>query len=155
MSLKGLLERGIHSVLSEQEAGTELQELLHSQQLPEEAEEHIRQTVQAMPGLLVELEAILTTDTVPEDARGLFQTIVKYLLKDDDLIPSHAGKPLLGLLDDVYLLHIAALALEPHIGKVDMRSVAGGAHLLEGVLPKSVTNELKVVLRDAVGEQPG
>lgn len=64
-------------------------------------------------------------------------------MDDDNLIPSHAGKPLLGLLDDVYMIHLAAIELEDHLGRIDLRSVVGGAELLAQILPRDVVAQLR------------
>ena len=143
MSIRGLLERGIRSVLDEPAGEDELRQLLIAQRVDAEAAEHVRQTLEAMPALLVAMEKALADPGAPPHARRMFQTVVHYIMTDENLIPSHAGKPLLGLLDDVYLIHVAALELEDHLGKVDLRSVAGGAQLLEQVLPELVTKALR------------
>lgn len=143
MSIRGLLERGIRSVLQEAAGEEELRALLAARGMEAEAAEHVRQTLEAMPALLVAMEKALADPGAPAHARRMFQTVVHYIMTDDNLIPSHAGKPILGLLDDVYLVHVAALELEDQLGKVDMRSVAGGAQLLEQVLPELVTKALR------------
>ena len=149
MSLVDLLSRGVNSVLDEPEVNHELSELVTRSGLPEEAREHIRQTLRAMPGLLASMQMSLTGESVGSPARAVFATVVAYLLEEDDLIPSHAGLPLLGLLDDVYFLHAAACALKDQLGRVDTRSVVGGAKLLEDVLPSGVTSELRTKLNRA------
>jgi hypothetical protein len=143
MSLRGLLERGIRSVLAEEDADGELADLVARQGLDGDSAEHIKQTLEAMPALLVAIEGSLRRPDVPEHARHLFRTVFDYVMTEDNLIPSHAGKPLLGLLDDVYLIHLAAIELEQHLGRVDMRSVTGGAQLLESALPPMVTQALR------------
>lgn len=147
MSLHGLLTRGIEQVLSLADA--ELDELLASQQLPRDAGEHIEATVRAMPGLLSSMQAAMAKPDAPKHARELFLVAVDYLLTEDDLIPSHAGQPLYGLLDDVYLLHVAAYELRDHVGPVDERSVAGGMALLEMALPRDVVTQLKAKVHAA------
>lgn len=147
MSIPGLLERGIAAVLAEVEAAEELRELVTAAGHDEDAVEHVRQTLEAMPALLV----AVTRDLSSKDrkTRHLFNTVLDYLLTEDNLIPSHAGKPLLGLLDDVYLVHVAAIAVQDRLGRVDMRSVTGGADLLEQILPRDVTGKLRDIVREA------
>ena len=149
MSLVGLLERGVMSVLAEPEAEEELRELLVARAADAAAAEHVRQTIEVMPGLLVSIRRALDEPDAPAHARELFAVVLGYVLDDDNLIPSHAGKPLLGLLDDVYMVHLAAMELAEHLGRVDMRSVAGGAALLEQVLPRDVIGQLKQRVEDA------
>jgi hypothetical protein len=55
------------------------------------------------------------------------------------------GRPLLGLLDDVYLIHVALLELEEQLGRVDMHGPAGGTQLLERALPRLLTQALRGV----------
>jgi hypothetical protein len=136
-------------VLDEPASDQELRELLISRRVDLTAAAHIRQTLEALPGLLASIERALAATHATEHARELFLVVLSYVLDDDNLIPSHAGKPLLGLLDDVYVLHLAALELEKHLGRVDMRSVAGGAHLLEQVLPREIITALKAKVHKA------
>lgn len=119
------------------------------------AAEHVRQTLEAMPALLVAMERALGDPAAPAHARRMFQTVVHYIMTDENLIPSHAGRPLLGLLDDVYLIHVAALELEDQLGRVDLRSVAGGAQLLEEALPPFVTEALRGFVRRPGGGHGG
>src|SRR5436853_1016466 len=103
MSLPGLLERGIEVVLRSSSAEDELRELVAKAGLEAEAAEHLRQTLEAIPSILV----AITRDLSKGDPtiRSLFHAIVDYLIQEENLIPSHAGRPILGLLDDVYLVH--------------------------------------------------
>lgn len=144
MSLPGLMERGIQAILSSPNADEELRDLVIAAGHDADAAEHLRQTLEAMPALLV----AVTRDLARADAtvRRLFHAVVDYLIQEENLIPSHAGRPLLGLLDDVYLVHVAAKAVEAHLDRVDMRSVSGGAHLLEQVLPRDVTASLRSIV---------
>ena len=151
MSIRGLLERGVRSVLDEAAGKEELPALLASRQMDADGAEHVRQTLEAMPALLVAIEHALSDPGAPPHARRMFQTVVHYIMTDENLIPSHAGRPLLGLLDDVYLIHVAALELEDHLGKVDLRSVAGGVQLLEQALPAFVTQALRGFVTGARG----
>ena len=136
MSLPGLLERGIEVVLRSSSAEDELRELVAKAGLEAEAAEHLRQTLEAIPSILV----AITRDLSKGDPtiRSLFHAIVDYLIQEENLIPSHAGRPILGLLDDVYLVH------------VDMRSISGGAQLLEQVLPRGVITSLRSIVDDAI-----
>ena len=156
MSIAGLLERGVKSVLDDPESDKELDELLGARAMDAESAEHVRQTVAAMPGLLVSVERALAAPETPPHARELFLIVLSYVLDEENLIPSHAGKPLLGLLDDVYLLHLAALELKGNLRRVELHSVAGGAHLLEQILPRSVVGDLRAKIheaREAVAER--
>jgi hypothetical protein len=149
MSLAGLLERGVRSVLDEPESNQELGELLATRAMEADSTEHVRQAIEAMPGLLVGIQRALAALEAPAHARELFLVVLSYVIDDHNLIPSHAGRPLYGLLDDVYMLHLAALELEEHLGRIDMRSVAGGAHLLEQVLPRDVVAALRAKVHEA------
>jgi uncharacterized membrane protein YkvA (DUF1232 family) len=149
VSIRGLLERGIRSVLDEPAGEEELRALLASRQMDADGAEHIRQTLEAMPALLVAMEQALSDPAAPPHARKMFQAVVHYIMTEENLIPSHAGRPLLGLLDDVYLVHVAALELKEQLGRVDMRSVAGGAQLLEQALPPFVTEALRGFVKSA------
>ena len=148
MAIPGLLQEGIRSVLARSDDA--LRALVTSRGLPEDAAEHVRQTLEALPGLLEAMDRALRRAPDHPEARALFLLVLSYLLQDDDLLPSRAGRPVLGLLDDVYLVHRAAQELEPHLGRVDMRSIAGGAELLRGLLPEHVVWAL-----DAAVEQAG
>tara|TARA_R110002096_G_scaffold259030_1_gene452628 strand:+ start:102386 stop:102844 length:459 start_codon:yes stop_codon:yes gene_type:complete len=152
MSIPGLLARGIRTVLDDPEAETELAELVAAAQLPSDATEHVRQTLEAMPGLLVAIERSIAADPTSKRSHALFDVVVRYALEENDLIPSHAGKPVLGLLDDVYLLHLVAYELRENLLGVSMHSVAGGAALLESILARSVTQELSQIVKSQAGE---
>lgn len=148
MSIPGLLARGIQTVLQDPEADLELADLVAVAKLPEDASEHIRQTLLAMPGLLVAIERSISANPSSKRIQGLFEIVVRYGLQEDDLIPSHSGRPLLGLLDDVYLLHLVACELDADLKDVSMRSVTGGASLLEAVLERDVTTAPKAKLNN-------
>ena len=75
---------------------------------------------------------------MPAHARATFSSVVRYLLLEDDLVPSRDDRLLVGMLDDVYLLHRAAQELREHIAGVDFRSIDGGADLIAKVLPSDV-----------------
>lgn len=150
MGLHQILVRGLGSALHEGEAELDA----HVAQLGEtpETAEHIRQTVEAMPGLLIAVDRALRMPEVPLFARTLYFVVMSYLLQDDDLIPMHEGRPVLGLLDDAYLLHRACQELRNHMTSVEMRSVDGGAALLARVLPEPVAAQLNAKIVDAVSE---
>jgi hypothetical protein len=139
--MPGLIARGVEVILASEAADAELRELARSCLRDEDAAVHVRQTIEAMPALLVAITRDLAS--ADEAPRRLFHAIVDYLIQEENLIPSHAGRPLLGLLDDVYLVHVAAISVESHLGRVDMRSVAGGAQLLEQILPRGISAELR------------
>ena len=149
MSIAGLLERGVKSVLDDPESEKELDALLGSSAMDAESADHVRQAVGALPGLLQSVERSLAAPGTPAHARELFLVVLSYMLDEENLIPSHAGKPLLGLIDDVYLLHLAALELKGHLRRVDLNSVAGGALLLEQLLPRSAVGALRAKIHEA------
>lgn len=149
MGLHHLLTRGIASALVD--GGAELGAHLTRLGQPPETVEHVRQTVEALPGLLVALDRALWQRDAPLYARALYMTVVSYLIHDDDLIPTDERHPVLGLLDDTYLLHRAAQELRDHMGTVYMRSVDGGVDLLARVLPPSIVEQLDTKIREAVG----
>src|SRR5690606_2125935 len=93
MSIAGLLERGIRSVLIEPESEIELRALLGARATDPDSAEHVRQTIEAMPGLLVSIERALAAPEAPAHARELFLVLLSYVLDDENLIPSHVGKP--------------------------------------------------------------
>ena len=143
MSLRNLLAKGIEVTLATDSARADLDRLIADASLPADAAEHVRHTLEAMPGLLGSIYEALSDPTAPPPARSLFNAVVAYLLEEDDLIPTHSDSPMLGMLDDLYLLHRAALEIASHLGRVDMRSIAGGAQLLESLLPAEVVEELE------------
>lgn len=150
MSLPNLLTRGVREALTE--GATQLEAFLAEGTHEEGTAEHLHQTLEAMPGLLVALDAALRRDDAPLFSRTLFGVVLSYLLREDDLIPMHEGEPLLGLLDDTYLLHRAAQELRDHLTAVDLRSVDGGASLLASVLPADVVRRLDAIVRSAQEE---
>jgi uncharacterized membrane protein YkvA (DUF1232 family) len=149
MALHHLLNRGIKSALAEGE-GELAAHLLHLGHPPETIE-HVRQTVEAMPGLLVALDRALSSEGAPRFARALYVVVLSYLIHDDDLIPTDDRHPVLGLLDDTYLLHRAAQELRGQMGTVYMRSVDGGVALLSRVLPPGIVEQLDAKIDDALG----
>jgi uncharacterized membrane protein YkvA (DUF1232 family) len=150
MSLFNLLTRGVREALAE--GGADLEAFLAEGAHEEGTAEHLRQCLEAMPGLLVALDGALRTEAAPLHARALFMVVVGYLLQEDDLIPVHEGEPLLGLLDDTYVLHRAAQELRDHVQPVDLRSVDGGVALLRSVLPRDVVRRLDATVEEATAE---
>lgn len=146
MGLHALLERGIRSALDD--GGHTLEEQLGH--LPGDTVEHVRQTLEAFPGLLVAIDRALWHKSTPPEARALFMVVVSYLLADDDLVPTSEARPVLGLLDDAYLLHRAAQELRDHLEGVELRSVDGGTQLLQDVLPPDVVRQLDAKVEDAL-----
>lgn len=140
MALRALLDRGIGSILEGGDA--ELRSLAEDAGLEPGSDEHLRQTLQALPGLVEQIHGALGGKEVPASARALFLNVMRYLFLEEDLIPSRAGTTLLGLMDDTYLVHRAAQELRDQLYPVDMRSVDGGAHLLGRVLPTEVVAQL-------------
>lgn len=148
MALHHLLTRGIRSALADGE-GELVAHLTHLNHPPETVE-HVRQTVEAMPGLLVALDRALSRRDAPLFARSVYMVVLSYLIHDDDLIPTDDRHPVLGLLDDTYLLHRAAQELRHHMEAVYMRSVDGGVDLLARVLPRDIIAQLDAKIVDAV-----
>jgi hypothetical protein len=149
MALHHLLTRGIESALAEGE-GELAAHLIHLGH-PTETVEHVRQTVEAMPGLLVALDRALSIEGAPRFARALYMVVLGYLIQDENLIPTDERHPVLGLLDDTYLLHRAAQELRDHMGSVYMRSVDGGVALLSRVLPAEIVEQLDAKIDHALG----
>ncbi|HEY8427599.1 MAG TPA: hypothetical protein VIL20_04460 [Sandaracinaceae bacterium] len=149
MALHHLLVRGIRSALAdgEDQLAAHLASLGH----PAETVEHVRQTIEAMPGLLVALDRALWSRDAPLFARALYMVVLSYLIHDENLIPTDERHPVLGLLDDTYLLHRAAQELRDYMTSVYMRSVDGGVDLLTRVLPTDVTARLDAKILAAVG----
>lgn len=111
--------------------------------MPEGTTQHLEQALEALPGLLLALDGALYSDRAPKHARDTFNAVVRYLLLEEDLIPTRPdGDAVVSLLDDVYLLHRAAQELREHVDQVDFRSVDGGVELLRAVLPPSVIRAL-------------
>lgn len=154
MALHGLLNRGIAAVIAE--GAGELEMLVRQQGLAPEAAEHIRQVIEAIPGLLVAVDRALEARAEAPKARALFLEVLAYVLLDDNLIPARSGKPVVGLLDDAYFVHRAAQELREHMTEVDMRSIDGAVELLRRVLPASVWRELdERIERAATGAARG
>lgn len=147
MALRALLDRGIGSILEGGDA--ELRSLALDAGLEPAADEHLRQTLQALPGLVEQIHGALRGKDIPSSAGGLFLGVMRYLFLEEDLIPSRAGTTLLGLMDDTYLVHRAAQELRDQLYPVDMRSVDGGAHLLRQVLPPDVVTQLDGIVQGA------
>jgi len=109
--------------------------------------------LEAMPGLLVAIERTISENSNSKRCQDLFETVVRYALEEEDLIPSHAGRPILGLLDDVYLLHLVGYELRYELRRVSIRSVGGGLALLRSVLPVDVTRELSRMVEDLCAQR--
>ena len=133
MALGFLIEKRLAVVLGD---GDRLEQLMADLGAPEGAAEHVRETLFAMPGLMRAVDEALGSGSPPKHAQRLWLTVISYLVHDRDLVPTDTKNPILGLLDDAYLLHRAALALQDHLAAVDMMSVAGGAQLLGQLLPR-------------------
>ncbi len=147
MALRALLDRGIGSIL--EEGDSELTALAREAGLEPGADEHLRQTLQALPGLVEQIHGALQGKDVPASARSIFLGVMRYLFLEEDLIPSRTGTTVLGLMDDTYLVHRAAQEMRDQLYPVDMRSVDGGAHLLGRVLPKDVIGQLDGIVEKA------
>lgn len=139
MALQGLFRLGIRTAL--ERGGSELEELVVTVGLPREAADHVRETLMAMPALLVSMDAALAQHA-DASRRALWRSVLSYLLMDDDLIPTNEGKPLRGVLDDAYLLHRAAQELRRDLPGIELRDLDGGAALLKSVLPIGIAREL-------------
>lgn len=150
MALHGLLERGLREAIATSEG--ELEAYVAERDLEVETAAHLRQALEALPGLLVALDGAIYSPGVPDHARATFSHVVRYLLLEDDLVPSRDDRVLVGMLDDVYLLHRAAQELREHIAGVDFRSIDGGADLLARVLPSDVVAVLDDHLRSVQGQ---
>ena len=140
MSLHALLERGLRDAIAE--SAGELEAYVAEKGLEADAAAHLRQAIETLPGLLLALDGAIYSPGVPSHARDTFSHVVRYLLLEEDLVPSRDEKVLVGLLDDVYLLHRAAQELREHIAGVDFRSIDGGADLLARTLPPDVVGVL-------------
>jgi len=154
VALRGILELGIRDVLAR--GRRELEAVAAEHGLPaSDAADHLAQTLEAVPGLMVAIDAALRRPGVPGFARAMWLEVVSYLLLDADLIPAIHGDPVRGVLDDAYFLHRSAQELQGHLSMVDMRSVDGGAQLLRGVLPPAVADDLDrrvAALRTGLGD---
>lgn len=142
MALHGLLARGIRSTLAEHRS--ELDRIAGNAGLPEGSGEHLAQCLEALPGLLVALDREVQMSADPTVHR-MWSSLVSYLLLDDDLVPSRDGAPIMGLLDDAYLVHLAVERVMTRVSDrtaIDARSVAGGAQLLRLTLPAGVVRAL-------------
>ncbi len=111
MALHQLLARGVAAALSA--SPDELVEFVRSRGAPDEAATHLARTFEAMPGLLLALDGALYSahndGRAEPKARHLFNTVLRYLLLEDDLLPARGpSRTLVGHLDDLYLLHRAA-----------------------------------------------
>lgn len=149
MALGFLMEKGLGVVLGED--GGRLEALVGELGAREGTAEHVRQTLFAMPGLMRAVDEALAARDTPREAQRLWLTVISYLVHDRDMMPASERHPILGLLDDAYLLHRVALALQNHLAEVDMMSVAGGAQLLAQLLPRGVVRRLDDRLTEARG----
>ncbi|RMH38221.1 MAG: hypothetical protein D6689_19840 [Deltaproteobacteria bacterium] len=149
MSLTRVFAVGIEQVVREAEESGRLRRLLADARLPEDAGEHIRATLQAMPALLLSINDAIEQPDAPMRAKRLFRTVISYLVKEHDLVPMTEGRPLLGLLDDAYLLHRSAVVLKADLRGLLERNVAGGMDLLASVLPRGVVTALNELVAAA------
>ena len=145
MALHHVLQRGIDALL--EETREPLDEWVTSRGMEPEVAEHLRQAMEAMPGLLTAIDGALYASDAPVHARRLFNTAVRYLLLEEDLVPAREddtdpARAVVGFLDDLYLLHRTAQELREHIQSVDFRSVDGGVELLASVLAPDVVRAL-------------
>jgi hypothetical protein len=140
MALGFLIDKGLAAVLGEDDSA--LERLVTGLGAPAEAAGHVRATLLAMPELMRAVDDALWAESTPREARLLWLNVVSYLVHDRDMVPATERDPILGLLDDTYLVHKVALELGPHLGPVDLRSVAGGVELLGSLLPRGVIREL-------------
>lgn len=150
MALQGLLRLGIRTAL--ERSGEELEELVSAVGLPRDAADHVRETLLAMPGMLVAIDRALEAGGQPERL-ALWRSLASYLLTDDDLVPTDEGRPIRGVLDDAYLLHRAAQAMRRDLPVVDLRDLDGGADLLASILPGSITDPLDARVRAVMGAE--
>lgn len=141
------MDRGIASALEGRDE--ELAQLATAAGIDPAAAEHLRQTLEALPGLVEQIHGALRGADVAPVARALFLGVMRYLFLDEDLIPSRGGQVLLGLLDDTYLVHRTAQELRDHLYPVDLRSIDGGADLLGQVLPREVVHQLDRLVASA------
>lgn len=154
MALAGLLTRGIRSTLDAH--GSELEPLALRHGLPAGAGEHLAQTIEAIPGLLVALDREVQLGEPA--ARAMWSQLLSYLLLDEDLIPSRDGAPIEGLLDDAYLIHaVVARVLRTLSGhtRLDPRSISGGFELLGSALPPGVRADLDARIEAALANPAG
>lgn len=149
MAIADLLERGVKSVLGDPRTQAELRKLLTDGAMDADSAAHVRQALEALPGLLVSVERALAAPNAPLYARELLILALTDVREDHNPDRSHEGKPMLGLLVSVYMLHLVALELRSHLGRVDMRSVSGANQLLDRLLPRSVVTALREKVHEA------
>lgn len=148
MALHKLLDRGVRALLDEHRG--ELEAFVVDRGLDVETAVHLQHALEAMPGLLLALDGALYHGEAPPAARTLFNSVLRYLLLEDDAVPAREGRALVGHLDDLYLLHRAAQTLRAHVADLDFRSIDGGAQLLAQVLPPQIVSDLDDVLTRAL-----
>lgn len=139
MALQGLLRLGIRTAL--ERSGSELEELVVSVGLGREAADHVRETLMAMPALLVSIDGALARHA-DSSRLALWRSLLSYLLMDEDLIPTNEGRPVRGILDDAYLLHRAAQEMRRDLPGFELRDLDGGTALLRSALPIGIAREL-------------
>lgn len=139
MALQGLFRLGMRTAL--ERASAELERVVVGAGHPPEAADHVRETLLAMPDLLVSMDQALAKHAPPARL-ALWRSVLSYLLMDDDLIPTVEGHPIRGVLDDAYLLHRAAQELRKDLVGIEIRDLDGGTALLRSVLPVAISREL-------------
>jgi len=140
MALGYLIEKGLEAILGEDDAA--LEKVVTGLGVGAEAAAHVHEALVALPTLMRAVDDALWRESTPKEARLLWLTVVSYLVHDRDMVPANDSNPIMGLVDDVYLVHKVALELQDHLGSVDMLSVAGGAQLLGGMLPAGLVRQL-------------
>jgi uncharacterized membrane protein YkvA (DUF1232 family) len=147
MSLGFVLRKGLDSVIGSDDRA--IHEIIEHIGATPDHVEHIRATLMTLPDLMFAVDRALRNGSAPAHAKRMWLMVISYLVLDRDLIPASEDNPVLGLLDDAYLLHRAAEELAPHLESVDVRSISGGAEMLAGLLPITVVRQLDAKLANA------
>ena len=136
--MRELQRRGIGSVL-EQGAGD-----VPASQLPA-----ARAALDGMVELLCAFNRATTNEQVPMAVRALFPAVLSYCFTEDDLLPSRGSQLVLGLLDDAFIVHRAAVEVAGPLG-VDLETTRKHLAFLEQVLPADVRRRLDALVVDTL-----
>jgi uncharacterized membrane protein YkvA (DUF1232 family) len=148
--MRDVLRRGLESILNE--GKNNFRTYLEQNGFPAEWEEKAYSSIMSIPDVLLVLNQLTYDRNAPLAARALFPALVSYMLNEADLIPSHKGQLVIGLLDDAFLVHCVARKLAAKLS--DHIKVASDEHLafLEKIVPEEVREELEAIVEETITE---
>ncbi len=146
MGLQLMMARGIEQMITEGAADLEAHHAANGESYSVAG---VLEAIRALPVVLEALDEITWDDNAPPAARALLPMVVTYLLRSDDLIPSHEGQILLGVMDDAYLTHRIALQVSGVMTSRQGSALARYLEHLSAALPETVVGALDEMAEDA------